>query len=146
MRWIQFILAAVLVLVAAAMLWNTVGAVRVEVDGRYTGRFSAGPHEGKRLSNKGVMVLKEWIEERTRPVSLDLRRIAWHQLWYNAVTDHYDVEIWVEPPSPSGLRYGVYIDGHTLFLRREYSGRNRVLHTRFTSEELAAALEPYLVE
>ena len=145
MRWIQILLGVVLLVVAAVMLWNTLGAVRMEVDGRYTGIFRAGPHDGKRLSNKGVMVLKEWVEERTRPVSLDLRRIAWHQLWYNAVTDHYDVEIWVEPPSPSGVRYGIYLVDDTLFLRREYSGRNRVLDTRFTPGDLVAVLEPHLV-
>ena len=135
-----------LLVFAGAFFWNVVGPVTFEVDERYTGEFREGTLKGRHLSNEGVMILKNWIDTRTSP-AWDPYRIGWHQFWYNAVTERYDLKLWVSPPeSVDGFHYGIYVAGETLFLRREYYGRNRVLAAEFDAEEMVSILEGFTYE
>ncbi len=145
---IRLIFFAVLIVLAGSVVWNVTGPVVVTgLDAEYYGRVVEGPARGKALSLGGCELVKEWIENRTRP-STNALRILWQQLWYNAVTEGYESQYWIEPREyrSGGPLYAFYISGNTVFMRLEYSGKNRVLEAEFTAEELAEALYPYLEE
>ena len=121
--------------------WNIYGRVQLPAVDRSFGIYiSEGPLTGMRLNSNDALLLKDWIESRTRP-SIDPIKILLHQLWYNAMTTGYDMKAWLASDvyEAGKEQYGVYIHDTVLFLRIEYGRRNRVLIAQFTSQELEDA-------
>lgn len=100
--------------------------------------------EKKWISPEGVKLVRHWIEKRTRPVIGPLTLI-WQHFWYNCFTSGYDFVFWIETPGHTLSDYGIYLSGHTLFLRIEPDCWHRVLTTDFTADELRALLASYTV-
>lgn len=137
----------VVLVIIATVVWNVVGPVTMDVDKRYHGLFREGRFAGKKLDVEGVLLVKDWIENRTTPSQHAFEVLA-HQLWYNAFTVGYELKLWIEPASylPSEKQYAVHMVNDVVFLRIEYSGKNRVLKASFTVADLEAALAPYVVD
>ena len=96
------------------------------------------------VSRPGVLEVRRWIERRTRPVAEPLTLI-WQHLWYNCITSGYDIVLWLESPDYSNTSYGLYLSGHTLFLRLEPSCRHRVLVSEFDARELQDLVASFTV-
>ena len=146
MRLTRFFLGVLLLGILGVFLWNVVGTIRLtDVDERYKGLFYDGTYTGKHLNSEGARLVKDWIETRTRP-SWNFAVILRQQFWYNAVTEGYDLHLWLEPAQYDGSlhQYAIYQSGSMVFLRIEFKGRNRVLVASFTAEELEEALRPYV--
>ena len=137
-----------LLIILSPIAWNVLGSVRLDdVDWDYTARIQAGRFKDKALNRQGIELVKEWVETRTAPIWQPFN-IVRQQLWYNAVTEGYELELWLEPKafSPSRHEYALYQSGHELFYRIEFDGRNRVLRAEFTATELEKALEPFVID
>jgi hypothetical protein len=146
MLFFRIVLALLLFFVVGVTLWNVLGVVHLaDIDKSYVGQFREGRLTDGSLSAEGVALVKEWVENRTRPAA-DPIVILKHQFWYNAVTEGYEMKLWMAPTeySPTLREYAIYFSGDILFLRTEHFGRNRVLIASFSVGELERALEPFL--
>ncbi len=117
-----------------------------DVDDGYVGRVVEGSLRGRNVGPEGALLALRWVETKTQPTWNPLR-VVWQQLWYNAWTEGYDLVLWIEPASGDLAlrRFALYQSGRTVFLRIEFTGRNRVLDASFTADELERELEPYLL-
>ncbi len=143
----RYIAITILLVLVATVLWNFLGRVSLkDVDAEYAGSVFEGSLDGAEINAEGVALVREWVENKSRP-SVDPVKIFAHQFWYNAVTQGYDIKLWMEPREYSSDRelYGIYQKDNYLVLRIEYRRRNRVLVLSFTAAELEAALEPFIV-
>ena len=142
------LVAIVAALLVSATAWNVIGPLSLEeVDERYAVRMVEGSLDAEMIDRAAALLCAQWVEEKARPV-WDPFRILWHQLWYNAWTEGYELVLWIEPePMDLSLReFAIYQSGRTVFLRLEFEGRNRVLHTSFNAVELEQALAPFLFD
>ncbi len=130
------------------LAWNSVGPVKLtELDETYVANFRGELLSGQQLGPKGVDVLRSIVEQQSRP-SFDPIRILREQVWYNAVTAGYDLQIWIEPAEYTAGKelYAIYLKDNLLFLRIEYKRRNRVLICALSHDEVLEAIRPFLVE
>jgi hypothetical protein len=77
---------------------------------------------------KSAAPLKKALENQCWPMKNGIR-VLFNHLWYNAITDGYDGQLWLEAEG-SYDSYGMYIWGNKVFLRDETSAggyTNRVL-------------------
>ena len=135
----------VLMTLAAATLWNVLGAPDLgDVDEGTIVRFSHDDR-GREADGRGAALVVDWLRHRARP-SWNPFRVLWQQIWYNAATSGYDLVLWLEPGDGDLDRrhYAIYQSGQTIFLRIEFEGRNRVLDASFSADELERALQPFL--
>lgn len=140
--FIRYVGLTLLLGLALVTLWNLVGAVLMrDRDEGYEASIFQGRLDGREVSNDGINLIQDWLENRTRPV-LNPIKILREQLHYNAFTTGYDIAISVEPEEyqPYKEMYFLYQKEKTLFLRIETSGKNRVLKAEFSADELMAAL------
>ena len=132
---------------AVTLLWNWFGPVKLDgINETYSVKIQEGRLTGKNLHRDAVYLVKNWVEKRTRP---EVRPIqVWqHQLWYNAVTEGYELKMWIEPGDRSaGKMYALYQTGTMIYLRIEFKGKNRVLRADFTALELERVLEQFVQE
>jgi hypothetical protein len=138
---------SIVAILLAITLWNFVGTVALpDVSPKYIGTVLEGSLEGATVNAEGVALVKDWVENRTRP-SIDPVKIIGHQFWYNAITKGYRLKMWMEPFEylAANELYGIYQQDNYLVLRIEYRRRNRVLVPSFSAEELEQALQPYVV-
>jgi len=125
------------------VIWNAGTIELAGIDSNYVVRVYGTPTT-EQTDNEGfyALKLKEMIEKRASP-SRNPINILYQHIWYNAVTDGYDIVFWLEPGKPGspGRSYGCYLSGNTLFLRIEYDGWNRVLTVPFGKAEIETALQ-----
>ena len=142
--WAKFLLALWGLLAGIGWLVNG-GEVRLDgPPGKYQIKDHRVYPETTMVSNAGVLEVRRWIEQRTRPVVEPLTLI-WQHLWYNCITSGYDTVLWLETPDFSGTSYGLYLSGHTLFLRVEPSCWHRVLVSGFDARELQELVASFTV-
>ncbi len=129
---------------AMLLAWNMTGAVEMHsLNDNFTIELYSGELEGTYLSPSANSYVKDLIEHHT---STEYRpfRILWHQLWYNWITDGYDQQIWFRPLEELGPLYAIYMRDNLIFLRLEYSGKNRVLRAEFSRDEFERELRQRL--
>jgi len=145
-RIVLYICIALLLL--TPVIWNA-GAIELKsIDSNYVVRVYGEP-EHYQIAYDGfyALKLKEMIEKTATP-SRNPITILFQHIWYNAVTEGYDLIFWLEPArfgSPD-RSYGCYFSGSTLFLRIEYDGWNRVLTVPFSKADVEAVLQPLPAE
>jgi hypothetical protein len=137
--WAIFLVAFLL----TPVIWNAGTIELAGIDLDYGVRVYGAPKpEQKEYDGFYALKLKEMIEKTASP-SRNPIIIMYQHIWYNAVTDGYDIVFWLEPNKPGspGRSYGCYLSGNTLFLRVEYDGWNRVLTVPFSKAEIETALQ-----
>ncbi|MBU1109845.1 MAG: hypothetical protein KKB51_24400 [Candidatus Riflebacteria bacterium] len=133
-----------LAVLSAPVIWNAGRVELSEVNESYIVALMPIKTSDKfrKFENFYAIKLKEMIEKSATP-SRNPFNILYQHLWYNTITDGYDLEFWLEPAENKfGDNYYIlYLSGNTLFLREEYDGWSRVLDIPFTHSDIEAALE-----
>ncbi len=132
----------------APIIWNAGPIELKSIDTNYVVRVFGEPkHYQIAYDGFYALKLKELIEKTASP-SRNPINILYQHIWYNAVTEDYDLIFWLEPPrfNVPDRSYGCYLSGSTLFLRIEYDGWNRVLTVPFSKADVDAVLQPLPAE
>jgi hypothetical protein len=83
---------------------------------------------GGQAGGQAAMALSKAIEGQCKPMSNGVR-VLFNHAWYNAITDGYDAQIWIENKAQYDS-YALYVWGNHAFLRDEVGAGgyvNRVL-------------------
>jgi len=99
------------------------------------------PCRGRLIDRAGVDTVIGWLEKNGHR-SLNPLGILFHHLWYNCITDGYDLQIRIEPlDRPLGEpQFILYVWGTTVFVRQEFQGWNWVQRLDCRPAELLARL------
>ena len=97
------------------------------------------------INEAGVMLIKEWLEQRTRPIYNPIT-IIHHTIGHKKQAPYYEFIMGLKGHEGANdfREYGIYLAGHTLYLQVEPIGTNRVLKTTFSPAELEEALSLYI--
>ncbi len=142
---LRYLVAGSFFLLIVIIFWNQSSTPLRGLSFGYQGYIVEGRYKERILNEEGVVLLKTWLEERTRPALNPLTILRQHRL-KKQNTDSYDFAIGMQPVSEeaSFREYGVYQKGHTIYLQVEPVGIDRVFKASFTIRELELALEPYI--
>jgi hypothetical protein len=115
-----------------------------KVDASYHLEFREGGLRDRNATSDGALLLKAILETETVPSTNGFAVLS-QQLWYNAILDGHELEIWMEPAEGYDS-YAIYQTDGTIFLRDEAGGSHRVLIASFTAEQLEDRLSTYASE
>ena len=140
---VRFLGAGVVFFLLITIFWNHGRTPLDAPEAGYEGFILKGTLSGRMLNAEGIAVLRQFIEQNTRP-AYDPFTILYHHRRV-AAGGAYDLIIGLRPAdtSASFREYGIYQDGRTVYLQVEPVGIDRVLKANFSPQELENALSPY---
>jgi len=140
----RFLLAGLCLFSLIAIYWNQFGTPLDSLSQGYQGFVLKGMHQQKMLDERGVALIKSWLEQKTSPTINPLTILQQHRR-SGQPTRHYELAIGMRSSDAAAIReYAIYQTGHTIYLRVEPIGIDRVLDATFSARDLESALKPYI--
>ncbi len=141
---LRFLIAGVFFLSLITVYWNNASTPLKSLASGYQGYIIKGRHKQMVIDEKGVALIKDWLEQQTSPTINPLTILVNHQQ-SRKPTQHYQLAIGMVSTDEEAIReYAIYQNDHTIYLQVEPLGIDRVLDASFSIEDLESALEPYI--
>lgn len=143
---LRFSLAGLAFIAVLSIYWNRTSIPLSDVESGYQGFImQSDTYQGHVISEEGVAILGEWIKSKSS-TTLNPFTILRHNISYRHARSEYPLVIGLRGREGTGKfrEYGIYQNGHTIYLQIEPIGSDRVLRTSFTAGELEDALSLYI--
>lgn len=141
---IRYAIAGLFFFSLLTMYWNHSETPLKNLERGYHGFILAGQYKQHMLDEKGVTLIKSWLEEKTSPSLNPITILVEHQKSKNP-EKNYELVIGMTAMTEDGFReYAIYQTQKTIYLRVEPMGIDRVLRASFSANDLQKALKPYI--